>query len=78
MLTLIFENNKEVLKKDDYSKHLSTLKKLFDVSRNHKTMFEPIAKKIKTISIFLLKNQLNLKNSDKFEDLSDFLITLLK
>ena len=78
MMILILTNNKNILKESDLS-CCEVLNNLLSVSKKDKTYGEHIYSKIKTVILYILKNQLSLKekNADANKVIIKFLITLL-
>jgi len=78
MMLLILSNNKNIIKESDLS-CCEVLNNLLSISKNDKSYGEHIYSKIKSIILYILKNQLSLKekNSDTSKVIIKFLITLL-
>ena len=78
MMLLILSNNKNIIKESDLS-CCEVLNNLLSISKNDKSYGEHIYSKIKSIILYILKNQLSLKekNNDTSKVIIKFLITLL-
>ena len=78
MMLLILSNNKNIIKESDLS-CCEVLNNLLSISKNDKSYGEHIYSKIKSITLYILKNQLSLKekSSDTNKVIIKFLITLL-
>jgi hypothetical protein len=76
-MILVLQNNKSISKSDDIY-CLSTLDKLFKLAKNERSLFESISKRIKTISTIIIKNQINLNQTDRYEEIARFIIEILK
>ena len=78
MMLLILSNNKNIIKESDLS-CCEVLNNLLSISKNDKSYGEHIYSKIKSIILYILKNQLYLKekNNEAIKVIIKFLITLL-
>ena len=78
MMLLILMNNKNILKESDLS-CCEVLNNLLCISKKDKSYGEHIYSKIKAITLYILKNQLFLKekNIESYKVIIKFLITLL-
>ena len=78
MMLLILTNNKNILKESNLS-CCEVLNNLLSISKKDKLYGEHIYSKIKTIILYILKNQLSIKekNSESNKKLIKFLLTLL-
>ena len=78
MMLLILSNNKNIIKESDLS-CCEVLNNLLSISKNDKSYGEHIYSKIKSIILYILKNQISLKekNNDSRKVIIKFLITLL-
>ena len=78
MMLLILSNNKNIIKESDLS-CCEVLNNLLSISKNDKSYGEHIYSKIKSVILYILKNQLFLKekNNDTRKVIIKFLITLL-
>ena len=78
MMLLILSNNKNIIKESDLS-CCEVLNNLLSISKNDKSYGEHIYSKIKSIILYILKNQFYLKekNNEAIKVIIKFLITLL-
>ena len=78
MMLFILSNNKNIIKESDLS-CCEVLNNLLSISKNDKSYGEHIYSKIKSIILYILKNQISLKekNNDSRKVIIKFLITLL-
>jgi hypothetical protein len=77
MMILVMQNNKEIAKKQNLF-CLESLESLFKLAKNDKTMFAPISKKIKQILALVLKNQICVKNEEKYVEIVKFVTDVMK
>jgi hypothetical protein len=78
MMILILSNNKSIVKSEQLD-CLDTLIKLFKLAKNDKNLFLVIVKKMKTIVLLLLKNQIALSSeTEKRQALLKFTIDVIK
>ena len=63
MMLLILSNNKNIIKESDLS-CCEVLNNLLSISKNDKSYGEHIYSKIKSVILYILKNQLSLKEKN--------------
>lgn len=77
MISLVLLNNKKLLKEGDFF-FLDDLRFVFNQSKNDKSLFEPISKRVKHLISLILKNQIIHKNEENYAKIVNVIYEILK
>lgn len=77
MISLVLSNNKKLLKEGDFF-FLDDLRFVFNQSKNDKSLFEPISKRVKHLISLILKNQIIHKNEENYAKIVNVIYEILK
>lgn len=77
MISLVLLNNKKLLKEGDFF-FLDDLRFVFNQSKNDKSLFEPISKRVKNLISLILKNQIIHKNEENYTKIVNVIYEILK
>lgn len=77
MISLVLSNNKKLLKEGDFF-FLDDLRFVFNQSKNDKSLFEPISKRVKHLISLILKNQIIHKNEENYVKIVNVIYEILK
>ena len=77
MISLVMTNNKKLLKEEDFF-FIDDLKFVFNQSKNDKSLFEPISKRVKLLLSLILKNQIIHQKEENYLKIVNVIYEILK